>query len=91
MNAYQQKWVEMLQKANLQGWTVKAIDDDIYIDMPSVTDLKLIRDNVPQTLGLMSLDITLPKTRVKFIFHNGYENFEYVLNPGSADLEEDND
>ena len=89
MNAYQQKWVEMLQKANLQGWTVKAIDDDIYIDMPSVTDLKLIRDNVPQTLGLMSLDITLPKTRVKFIFHNGYENFEYILNPGEKDLNEE--
>ena len=67
MNAYQQKWVEMLQKASLQGWTVKAVDDDIYVDMPSVTDLKLIRDNVPQTLGLMSLDITLPKTRVKYI------------------------
>ena len=67
MNAYQQKWVEMLQKANLQGWTVKAVEDDIYVDMPSVTDLKLIRDNVPQTLGLMSLDITLPKTRVKYI------------------------
>ena len=89
MNAYQQKWVEMLQKANLQGWTVKAVDDDIYVDMPSVTDLKLIRDNVPQTLGLMSLDITLPKTRVKFIFHNGYENFEYILNPDEKDLNEE--
>ena len=89
MNAYQQKWVEMLQKANLQGWTVKAVDDDIYVDMPSVTDLKLIRDNVPQTLGLLSLDITLPKTRVKFIFHNGYENFEYILNPGEKDLNEE--
>ena len=89
MNAYQQKWVEMLQKANLQGWTVKAVDDDIYVDMPHVTDLKLIRDNVPQTLGLLSLDITLPKTRVKFIFHNGYENFEYILNPDERDLNEE--
>ena len=88
MNAYQQKWLEMLQKANLQGWTVKAIDDDIYVDMPHVTDLKLIRDNLPQTLGLLALDITIPKTRLKFIFHNGYENFEYILNPGEKDLGE---
>ena len=89
MNAYQQKWVEMLQKANLQGWTVKAVDDDIYVDMPHVTDLKLIRDNLPQTLGLLSLDITLPKARTKFIFHNGYENFEYILNPDERDLNEE--
>ena len=86
MSAYQQKWIELLQKANLKGWTVKAVDDDIYVDMPSITDLKLIRDNLPQTLGLMSLDITVPKSRLKFIFHNGYENFEYILNPDDNDL-----
>ena len=88
MNAYQQKWLEMLQKANLHGWTVRAINDDIYVDMPQVTDLKLIRDNLPQTLGLLALDITVPKSRLKFIFHNGYENFEYILNPGERDLDE---
>ena len=86
MNAYQQKWLEMLQKANLHGWIVKAIDDDIYVDMPHVTDLKVIRDNLPQTLGLLALDITVPKSRLKFIFHNGYENFEYILNPGERGL-----
>jgi len=89
MNTYQQKWLEILQKANLKGWTVKAEGDDIYVDMPHVTDLKLIRDNLPQTLGLLSLDITVPKSRLKFIFHNGYENFEYILNPGEKDLNEE--
>ncbi|NHA06855.1 hypothetical protein G7092_23835 [Mucilaginibacter sp. HC2] len=54
--------------------------------MPHVTDLKLIRDNLPQTMGLMSLDINLPKERLKFIFHNGYEQFEYLLNPAGGDL-----
>jgi hypothetical protein len=34
----------------------------------------------------MSLDINLPKSRLKFIFHNGFENFEYVLNPDANDL-----
>lgn len=86
MNAYQQKWLEIMQNANLSGWKVKAMDNDIYIDMPSVTDLKLIRDNLPLTLGAMALDINLPKSRLKFIFHNGYENFEYVLNPDADDL-----
>ena len=89
MNAYQQKWLQMLQNANLQGWKVKPVDDDIYVEMPSVTDLKLIRDNLPATLAALSLDITLPKSRTKFIFHNGYENFEYILNPGESDLTEE--
>ena len=89
MNAYQQKWLELIKKANLQGWVVKAIDDDIYIDMPSITDLKLIKDNIPATLGAMSLDITVPKSRVRFIFHNGYEMFDYILNPDSRDLNEE--
>jgi hypothetical protein len=34
----------------------------------------------------MALDIDLPKERVQFVFHNGYENFEYILNPDAADL-----
>jgi hypothetical protein len=37
----------------------------------------------------MSLDIDGPKERLKFIFHNGYENFEYLLNPGQGDLNEE--
>lgn len=86
MNAYQQKWLDVLNNANLPGWEIKASGEDIFIDMPHVTDLKLIRDNLPQTIGLMSLDIDTPKERLKFIFHNGYEQFEYLLNPKDADL-----
>ncbi len=89
MNAYQGKWLTLLQNANPPGWDIKALDDDIYIEMPSVTDLKLIRDNLPETLGAMSLDITIPKSRLKFIFHNGFENFEYILNPDDEDLNEE--
>lgn len=88
MNAYQQKWLDVLQGANLKGWKIEAQGDDIVIEMPHVTDLKLIRDNLPDTLGAISLDINLPHERIKFIFHNGYENFEYVLNPNEADLNE---
>lgn len=89
MNMYQQKWLELMHNANLHGWQVTALDDDIYIEMPSVTDLKVIRDNLPETLGAMSLDISLPKSRVKFIFHNGYENFDYILNPDEHNLNEE--
>lgn len=88
MNAYQQKWVDTLKNANLHGWKIKAQDNDIYVEMPSVTDLKLIRDNLPMTLAAITLDINVPKSRLKFHFHNGYENFEYVLNPNEADLNE---
>jgi len=87
MNAYQQKWLNLLNNANLHGWIVRPEGNDIHIDMPSVTDLKLIRDNLPQTLAAMSLDIDVPKERLKFMFHNDHENFEYVLNPHATDLE----
>ncbi|MGY4538473.1 hypothetical protein ACVW0P_002893 [Mucilaginibacter sp. UYNi724] len=80
MNTYQQKWLEVLNGAGLKDWKIEAKGNDISIDMPNVTDLKLIRDNLPATLGAISLDINLPHERLKFIFHNGYENFEYVLN-----------
>jgi hypothetical protein len=86
MNTYQQKWIDTLRNAHIPGWKIEAQGDDIFVEMPHVTDLKLIRDNLPATLGAMSLDIDVPKERVKFIFHNGYENFEYLLNPGQDDL-----
>jgi hypothetical protein len=88
MNPYQQKWIEVLKNANIKGWTIEARQNDIFIEMPHVTDLKLIRDNLPATLGAMSLDIEEPKERLKFIFHNGFENFEYLLNPDDRDLNE---
>ena len=86
MSPYQQKWIEILKNANLPGWKIDALQDDIYVEMPNVTDLKLIRDNLPATLGAISLDINVAKERLKFIFHNGHENFEYILNPDDADL-----
>jgi hypothetical protein len=89
MNVYQQKWIDILRKANIPGWKIEAQEDNIFVEMPHVTDLKLIRDNLPETLGTMALDIDETKERLKFIFHNGYENFEYVLNPTEDDLEKE--
>jgi hypothetical protein len=86
MNAYQQKWIEMLKAANLHGWEIEPLGENIVIEMPRVTDLKLVRDNLPEVLGSLSLDINEPKERLQFIFKNGYENFEYVLNPTDKDL-----
>jgi hypothetical protein len=86
INPYQQKWIEVLKNAHFPNWKIEAQDENIYIELPHITDLKVIRDNLPETLGLMSLDIHEPKERLKFIFHNGYENFEYLLNPSEEDL-----
>jgi hypothetical protein len=86
MNPYQQKWIEVLTNAHIPNWKIEAQNEDIYIEMPNVTDLKLIRDNLPATLAAMALDIDVPKERLKFTFHNGHENFEYLLNPGNGDL-----
>jgi len=89
MNLYQQKWISLLSNAHLQGWKIEPQGDDVFIEMPHITDIKLIRDNIPSTLAAMSLDIHEPKVRLKFIFHNGHEQFEYLLNPGEEDLNED--
>ena len=88
MNLYQQKWIDLLNRAHLQGWKISPQGDDIFIEMPNVTDLKLIRDNIPSTLAAMSLDIPEAKHRLKFIFHNGFEQFDYLLNPTEKDLDE---
>lgn len=86
MNAYQQKWIQVLNSAGLHDWKIEALGEDIVIEMPHVTDLKLIRDNLPEVLGALSLDIDVPGERLRFIFKNGYENFDYILNPTSEDL-----
>ena len=89
MNPYQQKWLDILHNTPLPGWEITAQGDDILVVMPHVTDLKVIKDNVPQIIAQLSLDIELPKERLKFIIKNGYEEFDYVVNPGHADLEEE--
>ena len=88
MNTYQQKWIDVLNNVGLKEWTISASGDDIFIEMPNVTDLKLIRDNLPATLASISLDIDEPKSRLKFIVRNGHEKFEYILNPSGSDLNE---
>lgn len=91
MNAYQQKWIDVLNNAHIKDWKIEAIGEDIVVQMPNVTDLKLIRDNLPATIAAISLDIDVPHERLKFIFQNGYENFEYVINPQKGDLEGEKD
>jgi hypothetical protein len=86
MNAYQQKWIQVLKAAGLRDWKIEPFGNDISIEMPHITDLKLIRDNLPGVIGPLSLDIDVPKERIQFIFKNGYENFEYILNPTEEDL-----
>jgi hypothetical protein len=86
MNAYQEKWIEVLHNAHIADWKIELLNEDIYVEMPNVTDLKVIRDNLPEVLGALSLDNTIPKERLKFIFHNGHENFEYIFNPDDEDL-----
>ena len=89
MNPYQQKWISLLTNAHIPGWKIEPQGSNIYVEMPHVTDLKLIQDNLPETLGAMALDISEPKQRLKFIFHNGRENFEYIINPTEPDLDTD--
>ncbi len=89
MNAYQEKWLSVLKSANLKNWEIEPQGDNILVKMPHITDLKVIRDNLPEIVAALSLDIEIPKQRVEFIFENGYEKFEYVINPSDKDLNEE--
>lgn len=86
MNAYQEKWTAMFQQAQIPGWKIKAQGENIEIFVPKDIDLKVVRDNFPETVAAMALDIQLPKERLKFILHNGQTNTEYILNPTEEDL-----
>ena len=88
MNVYQQKWLDILHHASLPGWEITAQGEDILVVMPHITDLKVIKDNLPTIIGQLSLDIEEPKQRLRFIIKNGYEEFDYVINPNHSDLEE---
>ncbi|RYE11835.1 MAG: hypothetical protein EOP44_00300 [Sphingobacteriaceae bacterium] len=86
MNAYQEKWIEMFRGANIPDWQIKSRGEDVEIKVPEHTDLKVLRDNFPETVAAMSLDITIPKQRVRFVLHNGKTDTEYILNPTENDL-----
>jgi hypothetical protein len=47
INPYQQKWIEVLKNAHFPNWKIEAQDENIYIELPHITDLKVIRDNLP--------------------------------------------
>ncbi|MBE9666539.1 hypothetical protein [Mucilaginibacter boryungensis] len=79
MNPYQQKWLDILHKANLKDWEITPLGDDIHITMPHVTDLKVIRDNLPTIIAQLSLDMDEPKQPLKLFIKNGYEEFEYTI------------
>lgn len=86
MNAYQEKWIEMFQGAHIPNWKIKAQGEDVEIFVPAHVDLKVVRDNFPETVAAMSLDIIIPKQRLRFVLHNGQSNTEYILNPTEEDL-----
>jgi hypothetical protein len=88
MNVYQQKWLQVLRASNLKQWEINELGDDILVVMPNIDDLKLIRDNLPEVIAALSLDINEPAERLKFIFKNNHEVFDYILNPTSEDLNE---
>jgi hypothetical protein len=86
MNAYQQKWIEVLQHANVPNWTITGQENDILIQVPDNHNIKELADNLEAVLAEVSLDITLPKERLKFIVRNSREVVDYVLNPNESDL-----
>ncbi len=86
MNAYQQKWIEVLQNAHVPNWEINDQDNDILIRVPDNHNIKELADNLETVLAEVSLDITLPKERLKFIIRNSREVVDYVLNPDESDL-----
>ncbi|UEG51981.1 hypothetical protein LLH06_13515 [Mucilaginibacter daejeonensis] len=86
MNAYQQKWIEVLNNAHIKDWKIEALNDDIVIDLPSGSNVNTILENLPEVVAKLSLDIDLPHERVKLILRNSGQHHEYIINPTEADL-----
>jgi len=86
MNIYQEKWIEILTHANVRDWKISPEGNDILVNVPPTHSVSTIMENLPDVLATLSLDINLPKERLKFILKNGKEVHEYVINPDDADL-----
>jgi hypothetical protein len=86
MNTYQQKWIDVLSNAHIKDWKIKALDNDILIDLPNGSSVPTILENLPEVVAKLSLDIDLPHERLKFILRNSGEHHEYIVNPTDEDL-----
>ncbi|QQL48290.1 hypothetical protein [Mucilaginibacter ginkgonis] len=91
MKAYQQKWIDVLSQTNIPGWKFEALDNDVVIDVPTGRSIKEIADNLETVIAELSLDINLPKERMRFVITNGREELDYVLNPEETDLTTEDD
>jgi hypothetical protein len=86
MNAYQEKWIEVLNNAQIKDWKIKPMGDDILVDLPGGSQVSTIMENLPDVIATLALDITVPAERLKFILRHAGESHEYVLNPTDQDL-----
>ncbi len=86
MNAYQEKWIEVLNNANIKDWKIKPVDDDILVDLPESSHVPTIMENLPDVIATLALDMNLPAERLKFILRHAREKHEYILNPTDQDL-----
>lgn len=86
MNAYQEKWIELLNNAHIKDWKIKALDNDIIVDLPAGSNVQNILENLPDVIATLSLDITLAPERLKFILRHAGQHHDYVLNPTEEDL-----
>lgn len=89
MNAYQEKWIEVLNNANIKDWKIKPVEDDILVDLPEGSNVPTIMENLPDVIATLALDMALPAERLKFILRHAGEKHEYILNPTDQDLNTD--
>lgn len=85
MNSYQQKWIDILSNAQIKDWKVGAFNEDILIDIPASSNVETILQNLPDVIATLSLDITIPPERLKFILRSNGQHHDYILNPTEAD------
>lgn len=86
MNAYQQKWIDVLSAAQIKDWKIKPLENDILIDLPSGSNVSTIMENLPDVIATLSLDINESPERLKFILRHAGEHHEYIVNPTENDL-----
>ena len=77
---YRSSWVQVLKKQQFADWEIDVHGQAIVIKVSPEKDLKEIESQFAQTFSALSGEVKEQKEWLKFIFYNGTNWFQYVVN-----------
>lgn len=77
---YRSNWVQVLKNRQFPDWDIDVHGQAIVIKVSPEKDLKEIERQFPDTFSELSPEVKESKEWLKFIFYNGTNWFQYVVN-----------